>query len=46
MTGSGVKPPGVWKTLLGVVSHVKTASNVQNSCKWLSVAFSHCERKD
>ncbi|KAF3432877.1 hypothetical protein FNV43_RR23979 [Rhamnella rubrinervis] len=31
VTGSSVKPPGVWKTLLGVVSHVKTASNVQNS---------------
>lgn len=33
MAESGVKPPGVWKTLLGVVSDVKPASNVYNSCE-------------
>ncbi|XP_031257101.1 mitochondrial carrier protein MTM1 [Pistacia vera] len=27
------KPPGVWRTLVGVVSHVKGTNNVQNSLK-------------
>jgi hypothetical protein len=31
---NSVKPPGVLKTLLDVVSHVKTtSSNSQNNCK-------------
>lgn len=29
-TRSGIKPPGVWKTLLGVTSPVYSANNVQN----------------
>ncbi|XP_044507068.1 mitochondrial carrier protein MTM1-like [Mangifera indica] len=30
-TQIGKKPPGVWRTLLGVVSHVKSTNNAQNS---------------
>lgn len=30
---NGVKPPGVLKTLLDVVSHVKTTSNNSQNCK-------------
>ncbi|KAK1371026.1 hypothetical protein POM88_037118 [Heracleum sosnowskyi] len=26
---AGVKPPGVWKTLLGVISQVRTTNNLQ-----------------
>ncbi|KAA8540007.1 hypothetical protein F0562_026699 [Nyssa sinensis] len=28
---SGKKPPGVWKTLIEVISHVKSTNNLQNS---------------
>lgn len=30
-TQAGVKPPGVWKTLLGVISQVRTTNNLQRS---------------
>lgn len=34
-TQAGVKPPGVWKTLLGVISQVRTTNNLQR-CKMIS----------
>ncbi|KAK9291304.1 hypothetical protein L1049_019249 [Liquidambar formosana] len=30
-THAGKKPPGVWKTLLGILSNVKSTNNVQNN---------------
>ncbi|KAH7538159.1 mitochondrial carrier protein MTM1 isoform X1 [Ziziphus jujuba] len=36
---NGMKPPGVWKTLLGVVSDVKPASNVRNSLQGYRVLW-------
>lgn len=30
-----MKPPGVLKTLVGVVSEVRTANNLESSCKLL-----------
>ncbi|EXB72461.1 hypothetical protein L484_011463 [Morus notabilis] len=33
VTDSGVKPPGVWKTLLEILSDVKTTNNGQNNLK-------------
>ncbi|XP_074328594.1 mitochondrial carrier protein MTM1-like isoform X2 [Apium graveolens] len=30
-TQAGVKPPGVWKTLVGVISEVRTTNNLQRS---------------
>lgn len=32
---AAMKPPGVFKTLVGVVSEVRTANNLENSCKLL-----------
>ncbi|KAK1374950.1 hypothetical protein POM88_031143 [Heracleum sosnowskyi] len=32
---AGVKPPGVWKTFLGVISQVRTTNNLQR-CKLIS----------
>jgi solute carrier family 25 protein 39/40 len=32
---AGVKPPGVFKTLVGVFSEVRTANNLESSCKLL-----------
>lgn len=36
-----MKPPGVLKTLVGVVSEVRTANNLANSCKLLLPSLSH-----
>ena len=33
------KPPGVWKTLLEVLSHVRSTNNVQNSKDSFMVAY-------
>lgn len=33
MIQNGAKPPGVLRTLLDVVSHVKTTSNAESNCK-------------
>lgn len=33
MIQRGNKPPGVLKTLIEAVSHVKSTSNLQNNCK-------------
>lgn len=36
MTQIDKKPPGVFQTLLGVMSHVKSINSPQNNCKCLS----------
>ncbi|KAK9121703.1 hypothetical protein Syun_019320 [Stephania yunnanensis] len=36
---SGVKPPGVWKTLLGVVSPIRSSNNIPNYTKELSMGI-------
>lgn len=41
MINSGAKPPGVWKTLLEILSDVKTTSNGQNNCKSIFVVTNY-----
>ncbi|XP_062120241.1 mitochondrial carrier protein MTM1 [Humulus lupulus] len=39
VTHGGVKPPGVWKTLFEILSHVKTTNNIQENLKGYRVLW-------
>ncbi|KAM6586659.1 hypothetical protein CsatA_009264 [Cannabis sativa] len=39
VTQCGVKPPGVWKTLFEILSHVKTTNNMQENLKGYRVLW-------